>query len=359
MAYTDLLSARYAALAWQEQAANSDAADYLGAQLFGFKKQMSLELKWLKGAGGAPVSLAPSAFDAEIALRGRINAQKVETEMPLFREGIQITESDRRALIEAAALGESYVQDVLSRIFNDTNALIRGAKVVPERMIWQLLAPADGKPNISIKGNDIEYAYNYDPNNTWYTNNFIDVSADKPWSEAATSTPIEHLQKAVDTAKAKGTTLKYAIMSQKTMTELMNSAEIKSVALSQNVTPNIYMTPGVAKSVVEQIVGVRPIVYTATYAGDDGKAKAFYPDKVITLIPDGMLGNMVYAMTSEEYELKGDSEKNVAIVDGGISITTTATSDMPPRVATYASEIVLPSYERMDEVYELKVDADD
>lgn len=356
MAYTDLLGAKYIALAWQETA-NADPTDYLGSRLFGFKKQMSLELKWLKGAGGLPISLTPAAFDAEIALRGRINAAKVETEMPLFREGIQITESDRRALVEAAALGDSYAQDVLSRIFNDTNNLIRGAKVVPERMIWQLLAPADGKPKISMVGDDVNYSYDYDPNGTWFANNFVDASS-TPWSSAATATPIENLQKVSETAKAKGTSLKYGIMSQKTMMELMNTEKVKSAALSQNVTANIYMTPEITKSVVEQLTGIRPIVYNAIYASEDGKPKQFYPDKVVTLIPEGMLGNMVYAMTSEEYELKGDGNKNVAIIDGGIAVTTVETSAMPPRVATYASEIVLPSYERMNEVYELKVDAD-
>lgn len=357
MAYTDLLAAKYIALAWQE-AANADPTDYLGARLFGFKKQMSLELKWLKGASGLPISLAPSAFDAEIALRGRIGAEKVETEMPLFREGIQITESDRRALMEAAALGDTYVQDVLTRVFNDTNALIRGAKIVPERMIWQLLAPADGKPKISIAGNNITYAYDYDPKGTWYANNFTDASS-TPWSAASTAKPIDNLQAAVEAAKTKGNTPRYAIMSQKTMTELRNTQQVKSAALSQNVTPNVFMTDAIAKSVVEELTGVRPIVYNAVYAGDDKTPKSFMPDKVVTLIPEGLLGDMVYAMTSEEYELKGDGSKNVAIIDGGIAVSTVETSAMPPRVATYASEIVLPSYERMDEVYELKVDADD
>lgn len=355
MAYTDLLNAKYVALAWEE-VANADPTDYLGSRLFGFRKQMSLELKWLKGANGAPISLAPGAFDAEIALRGRIDAAKVEEEMPLFREGIQVTESDRRALIEAAALGDSYAQDVISRIFDDTNNLIRGAKVIPERMIWQLLAPVDGKPKISIAGNNINYAYNYDPNGEWFANNFVDGSS-TPWSAAATATPIDDTIKITEKAKEKGVILRYAIMSQKTMLEMTNSQQMKAAVLSQNATPNVFMTPDVAKSVFEQITKIRPIVYDGVYADYDGTTKKFMPDGVVTYIPEGMLGNMVYAMTSEEYELRGDGNKNVAIVDGGISVTTVETSAMPPRVATYASEIVLPSYERMGEVYELKVDA--
>lgn len=354
--YIDLLGAKYIAAAWNE-ATNANASDYLGSSLFGFKKQNKLELKWLKGSGGLPISLKPSAFDAEVALRGRIGATKVETEMPLFREGIQLTESDRRALVEAIQLGDSYVQDVMSRIFADTNNLIRGAKVVPERMIWQLLAPSDGKPKISIAGDGINYAYNYDPNGKWFSDNFVDGSSN-PWSNASTAAPIDEFVSIAEKAKEKGSILRYAIMSQKSMTELRNSKQIKDIALSQNATANIYMTEAIAKNVVEEITGIRPIVYSALYGDENGAAKKFYPDKVVTLIPEGTLGDMYYATTSEEYELNGDAAKNVSIIDNSIAISAVPTSEMPPRIAIYASEIVLPSYERMDSVYEMKVDAD-
>lgn len=355
MPYTDLLNSKYIAEAWKE-VANANSDEYLGARLFSPKKQMSLELKWLKGSGGVPISLAPSAFDAERALRGRSEATKIETEMPLFSEGIQITESDRRDLMEAAALGDAYVQDVMSKIFNDAVNLIRGAKVVPERMIWQLLAPADGKPSISIAGNGVNYAYDYDPNGKWFANNFTDGSS-TPWSGASTAKPIDDIAAVAELAKAKGTTLRYAIMSQKTMSELRNSAQVQSAVLSQNSTPNIYLNDAVVKNAIENVTGIRPIVYNSIYADGTGTTKHFFPDKVVTLIPEGTLGEMVYAMTSEEYDLKADPTKNVAVIDDGIAISTVLTSGLPSRITTYASEIVLPSYERMDEVFELKVDA--
>lgn len=354
MPYTDLLSTKYIAAAWTE-AANANPDEYLGSRLFGTKKQMSLELKWLKGSGGVPISLAPSAFDAEIALRGRSGASKIETEMPLFREGIQLTETDRRALVEAVALGESYVQDILSKIFNDSIALIRGAKVVPERMIWQLLAPADGKPKISIAGDGVNYAYDYDPNGTWFANNFTDGSA-TPWSGASAATPVDDIAKIGELAKTKGTALRYAIMSQKTMANLRNSAQVKSLILSQNATPNIYLNDAAVKTAIETVTGIRPIVYNSVFKDESGTTKQFFPEKVVTFVPEGTLGDMVYATTSEEYELSGDATKNVSVINNSIAVSTVCTSAMPPRIATYASEIVLPSYERMDEVFELKVE---
>lgn len=355
MAYTDLIAADFLGVAWEESALAREA--YLGETLFTPKKQTSLDLKWIKGAGNLPVTLAPAAYDAEVALRSRIELAKVETEMPFFREGYQITEKDRRDLEDAEKLGDSRVREVLSRVYNDSNNLIRAAKVVSERMIWQLLAPADGKPKISISGTDVTYAYDYDPAGKWYASNFTDASS-SPWSTPSSSTPIDDTNAVVQKAALEGTKLRYGLMSQKTFNELMNSAQIKNVALSRN--EFVYITPELAKSIYENLTGVRPIVYNAIYAATEkGKAKNFFPDKVVTFIPEGTLGNMVYAATPEEYDsISGISTNSVRVVDPGISITTSITSNVPKRIMISASEVVLPTYERMNEVYELKVDAD-
>ena len=69
-----------------------------------------------------------------------------------------------------------------SRLLNvDTASKLDGANVVPERMIMQLLAPADGSPKISIQANGVTYAYNYDPSNTYKTHNFanLETATDK------------------------------------------------------------------------------------------------------------------------------------------------------------------------------------
>lgn len=357
MAFSELVTPKYLAAAWQEANVNSDASQYLGRSLFGTKKQISLDLSWIKGEGNLPVSLSPAAFDAEVALRSRGDVSKIETEMPLFREGFQLTEKDRRDLHNAEALGDEYVRDVLRRIFDDSNNLIRGALVVGERMIWQLLAPADGKPKISIAGNGVNYAYNYDPQEKWYGSNFVDVSS-TPWSGTSASLPINNINAVAKEASLKGTRLRYAVMSQKTFNELMASEQIKNAVLSQNATPNIYLTEVITKSIVEQLTGIRPIVYNGLYTDTQGgKAKNFYPDKVVTLLPEGTVGDLVYAVTPEEFDLGGNPAANVSVVETGIAITTEYTSTVPVRTAIYASEIVLPTYPRMNEVYEMKVDA--
>ena len=49
----------------------------------------------------------------------------------------------------------SLANDVLREISKKPMMLIEGARVVPERQIWSLLAPADGVPTVSYTHLDV------------------------------------------------------------------------------------------------------------------------------------------------------------------------------------------------------------
>ena len=59
----DVFTAEAIAANWTETASNS--IPYYGAGLFPARKKAGLDLKWIRGNKGLPVSLAPSAFDAK------------------------------------------------------------------------------------------------------------------------------------------------------------------------------------------------------------------------------------------------------------------------------------------------------
>lgn len=69
---------------------------YLGAALFPSVKKSGLDLAFIKGQRGLPISLAPSTFDAKAKFRDRIGVTKLETEMPFFREGYLIKKKTGR-----------------------------------------------------------------------------------------------------------------------------------------------------------------------------------------------------------------------------------------------------------------------
>ena len=91
----DFFTAAAIAANWTE--ASAGQTPYLGAGLFPARKKAGLDLTWLKGSKGLPVSLSPSPFDAKAPLRSRIGFEKLEAEMPFFREGFRLTEQIGRA----------------------------------------------------------------------------------------------------------------------------------------------------------------------------------------------------------------------------------------------------------------------
>ena len=73
-----------------------------------------------------------------------------------------------------------------------------------------------------------------------------------------------------------------------------------------------------------------------------------------TLIPEGALGTTWFGMTPDERTGVKDPSKKVSLVETGIAVAVKITDD-PDQTKTTVSEITLPSFERMDETYMLKV----
>ena len=333
----------------------SNKIPYLGSGLFPAKKKMGLDLKWIKTSKGLPVSLAPSNFDAVSTLRSREGFKLTETEMAFFRESMLIKEADEQEMMRVQDSTDPYAAEVLSRIFDDANTLIDGANVVPERMIMQLLAPKDGHPKISIQANGVTYEYNYDPNNTYSSKNYAALSSSTDmWNDTENSDPIDDVSVALDAVEAEtGERPSIMIISRKTMDYLKQNKKIRNAILAQNATANIFMNDNRVKEVFSNELGISVIVYSKQYKDETGKAQKFYPDGFATLIPAGALGNTWYGTTPEERTLMGNATADVSIVNTGVAVAVTVSND-PVQTKTTVSEIVLPSYERMDSTYVIK-----
>ena len=333
----------------------SNKKPYLGSGLFPAKKKMGLDLKWIKTSKGLPVSLAPSNFDAVSTLRSREGFKLTETEMAFFRESMLIKEADEQEMMRVQDSTDPYAAEVLSRIFDDANTLIDGANVVPERMIMQLLAPKDGHPKISIQANGVTYEYNYDPNNTYSSKNYAELSSSTDmWNDTENSDPLDDVSVALDAVEAEtGERPSIMIISRKTMDYLKQNKKIRNAILAQNATANIFMNDNRVKEVFSNELGISVIVYSKQYKDETGKAQKFYPDGFATLIPTGALGNTWYGTTPEERTLMGNATADVSIVNTGVAVAVTVSND-PVQTKTTVSEIVLPSYERMDSTYVIK-----
>lgn len=338
---------------WTEVASNQ--IPYLGATLFPAKKKAGLDLKWLKGSRGLPISLMPSAFDAKATFRDRIGFDKLETEMPFFREGYKIKERDRQEMLRVQDSNDPYAMEVIAHVFDDTRDLIDGANVVPERMIMQLLFPESGTAGIAIKANGVNYTYNYDPDNAWKTSNYTALTSGDLWTAPTTADPFKAFKKVKDAIKSKtGSELTVAVMNTYTFNLMAATDAVKNRYLTKNGLSLGYLTDAEVKAIVEATSGLRIAVYDKQFRDESKTAKKFVPDGYVALLPDGPVGSTWYGTTPEEADLRGSSSAEVSIVNTGVAITRVVEAH-PVNTNIFASEIVLPSYERMDEVACLKV----
>lgn len=355
MRLRDAYSAKAIALAFTQ--AGSNKIPYLGRALFPAQKKMGLDLKWIKTSKGLPVSLAPSAFDTVSTIRSREGIKIEETEMAYFKESMLVKEVDEQEILRVQESSDPYAQQVLARIYDDANTLIDGAEVVPERMIMQLLNPTDGHPSISISANGATYAYNYDPDGSYATNNYEALTGNYRWNTASgssTADPIKDIEDAQDAVEAlTGTRPTIAIMSRETFNYVKKCPSIQSYILAQNATANVVITDAVVKELFLTNLGVTIVVYTKQFKNESGVATQFFANGYCALIPEGKLGNTWFGTTPDERTLMADPNYDTALVDTGIAVTVTTTSD-PVHTKTTVSEIVLPSYERMDETFVIK-----
>ena len=356
MRITDVYNSKAVAIVQNEVASNS--IPYLGEGLFPTKKKMGLDLKWIKTSKGLPVSLAPSAFDTVSTIRSREGFKVEETEMAFFKESMLVKEKDRQDMMRVKESADPYAQEILSHILDDANTLVEGAKVVPERMRMSLLANANGRPSISFGTVDgATYEYNYDADGSYAQNNFTDVGAVQAtnyWTDTVNSDPMQDIANAQEKIESlTGTKPTVLIISRATMNLLKKNEKVKAYILAQNTTATVMVTDERVKAIFSAELGVTIAVYTKLYKNEAGQTKKFYPDGMATLIPQGTLGSTWFGTTPDEADLLDKADVDCAIVNG-VAVTVSTSND-PVQTKTTVSEIVLPSFERMDETYMLKV----
>lgn len=353
--FKDVFTSPAIAAVYNEAAANR--IPYLGEGFFPAKQKAGLNLKWLTQTKGLPITLKTSAFDTVAPIRSREGFEVIESEMAYFKEAMLVKEQDIQDY-ETLVEGTPQAREILDRVFDDAATLVESARVVAERMRMSLLANASGHPSISLADADgATYTYNYDPNNKYSGNNFTGLSGTSYWTDLDDSDPLKDVSDAQDAVEAEtGTRPSILLMSKGTMNLLKQNDHIKGAILAQNQTANIFMTDARVKELFSNELGINIIVYTKQYRdwdADNSKwvSKKYYPDGIVTLLPEGTIGNTWFGITPEEHRA---DKLDVSIVDTGIAVATVVKED-PVQTLTKVSEVLLPSFERMYETYMIKV----
>ncbi len=329
----------------------------IGTKYFPVSKQTGLNLAWIKGRNNLPVALQPAAFDTKASLRDRIGVKELSTQMPFFREAMRIGEKDRQDIETLLAKGEQFAQPTIMRIFDDTNNLVDGAMVQAERMRMSLLYGGTIAITATAEnGRDIAYNYNYDTDAAWATNNKVELLTTSRWlsANAETSNPINDLLDAVEKlAETKGVRATEVLMNTATFKGMIASNSIRK-AMNPLGATSMIVTRNTAKQFIENETGLTITLYDKMFKDEQGVDHKYFPDGYATLLPSYALGNTWYGTTPEEFDLmSGTANASVSIVNTGVAITTIK-EPHPVNVQTIVSEIVLPSFERMDDIFVIK-----
>lgn len=339
MTIYDYITAQELEVYYSTRAAAQTEPPFLGEELFPNKKQLGLDLSYIKGAKGLARVLKLSALDAKALKRDRIGFEKIQTEMPFFKEAMSVDEKARQELLRVMQTGnQAYIDMVLNKIFDDQMTLIDGASVTRERMRMQLLST--GSIVMSSNGVSVEYDYGVPSNHK--------VAPTTLWN-ATGADPIADITTWQDTIESDGYARPTrAITSRKVMRELAKNDAIKNAiyVLGQGkVTPD----ENQVRNYIFDKTGLDILVYEKYYENENGVKTRMIADDLFIMIPEGQLGNTYFGTTPEEADLLASGIANVSIVDTGVAVTTSKLVD-PVNVETKVSMISLPSFEAANEI---------
>lgn len=353
MLVNEVVDSNAIALARTEDASNQ--IPYLGLRWFPEKKKQGLDLKWIRTHKGLPVSLAPSNFDALPTIRARGGLKTERTQMAFFREQMVVTEEDAMEIERINEENDPYLREALQSIYDDTNTLISGAEVVPERMRMQLLATVEGHPMIGIESDGVKYAYDYDPTGEYAAEHYTKLLDTAKWSDTANSKPLTDLINARKALAKKGKVARYVLMNTNTFNYLLDNAQIRNSILAQNLTATIDVDDATVMSIVQKRAQLTIVIYDKMFKDEAGNEQCFYPDNKVTLLPEAGLGNTWFGSTPEERTARQVADVDVSIYGTGIAVATKTEYGPPAITSVTVSETTLPSYEEMDATFVIEV----
>lgn len=340
----DVFTAPAIATYWRE---SKNLPPFPGEIFFPNRKIPGLKFSYFKGKSGTPVALVSSAWDADVLYRDRIGFEKLEGDLPYFKEAYKIDETTRVSIVNALAYGNPESDYLIQRVFDDTTSLRDGALVTAERMRMQLMST--GTIAIAENGVNKNYDFGFDSTNQVKT-------LTTKWSAAAADPIADILDQKAAYETLTGEKAQYLLANSSFLNLLLKNAKV--VEYFGKLLVPTYPTPEKVKSYVEAQTELTIIIDDKKYIParkTESAATKFYPDGQFTLVSTLDLGETLYGDTPEEVDLKTSNSEaySVEIVNPGIALTTWKKPD-PVRVDIKASQSVLPSCPNIDLIYIVK-----
>lgn len=311
----------------------SDEESYIFEELFPPEQKLGLKIEWLIGADGLPVVLKPSAFDVQAIPRERIGFEKLEAQMPFFKESLYVDEELRQQLnMVIESQNQAYIDTILKNIFNDEMVLLRGARAQRERMRAMMVTTG----TIAMEGNGQVYEYDY------HMPESHKVTVTKSWSDP-TASILDDIRTGINTVRDDtGVTMTRAITTSKVMGYLRKNDEIR-LSLSPMTSGDGFISDSRILQFIKDELKISIAVYDLKYLDEKRQEQRYIPENVFVMIPSGYLGKTWFGTTPEQSDLMSGRVANVTITDTGVAVTTMERAD-PVNVETKVTQICLPDF---------------
>lgn len=340
----DLVTAPILATEWNERI--RERQPFYGESIFPAVKQLSNEFDIIKGGVQTPKVLNLSAYDAKAIPVEREGFEKIHTEIPFFKNFKSIQEKERREIqnVAASAGKEQILSILLNNVYNDEFNLINMAHSTLEYM--RMMALTEGTISFSNNGTAVAIDYGLGADQK------ITKDSGK-WTATTTADPIADIISWQEKIATKtGVTPNTVLMNTATFAAMRKTDAVKNAVYvfgNGKVTPSA----GAVKQLVLDETGCELIIYDKGVTINKTFTK-FVEDGKVVLYDRNNVGKTVFSVTPEESDLMTGTDASVAVVDTGITITTTKETD-PVNVKTKVSMVALPSLEGADYIIQAKV----
>ncbi|KYN77173.1 capsid protein [Clostridium sporogenes] len=314
------------------------APSMLGQTLFPSQKIDDLDFSYIKGANSLPVVAKIHTFNSEAEIASRDGLTKVDGSLALIKRKIAVDEKDIIRLERPRTNREE--QRAVDSIYNDIDNMMDSVYTRIEAM--RMEAIQTGK--VEIKENGVNATVDYGVQE----NHKITLAGENLWTDAAAKI-LEDVYNGTDRiVQDTGITPTRALTTKNIVNIMLKNTALRKAALGVN--SDKLLTLNELNQLLESQDLPRIATYDDMYREQqaDGKYKTkkyMMGDKFI-LLPEGDLGETLFAPTAEEIkskEAKGDEHVFVQIYE---------TND-PVASWTKAVSIAMPTFPMADACYML------
>ena len=311
------------------------------------RKTFSPTLKWGSlSSSNTVVSADVVAMDSSLPLKKRDSIRKADGDIPKLGLKLYLNETTMNELNILLATG-GQDQEILRKLFNDTNKVVSGVWERLEYMFQEALSTGlilitdEDNPGIGIR---VDFGH---PSSNKY-------GVVTPWSDA-NAKPIDDIERIIEAGRVDGNKLSYILMDRQTFNKFKANTQVKEqYAFYMNfVGTNIPPVQSVEKAneFLSASHGVTiQLIDRNVLVEKDGKRKSVKPwaDNAVVFLTELNVGTLTYGRLAEEtFPAK---QVDYAKVDDFILVSKYSTND-PIKEYTSAQALVLPVIDNIDSIY--------